>query len=83
VATVAASVGAALYLLGGVLYLGSGLVMPYPWAFGMGLLWATGWGVVFRVYRRAALWTPAVAVGAVVLWVGIVSLGEWAFGWTA
>lgn len=75
--------GAALYLLSGVLYLGSGLVMPYPWAFGMWIIWAAGWGLVVRVYRRAPLWTATVAAGAVALWAAAVSLGEWAFGWTA
>jgi hypothetical protein len=29
------------------------------------------------------MWTPAVPVGAALLWVVIVQLGSWLFGWTA
>ena len=76
-------IGMALYLLVGVLYLGAGLVMPYPWVYGMWALWLTGLFVLGRVFRRSAAWTPVVPVAAVVIWVGIVALGSFLFGWTA
>jgi hypothetical protein len=76
-------VGVLLYLLVGVLYFGSALVMPYPWVFGMWGLWIGGFTVLFRIFRDSRPWTPAVPVGAVILWVVIVQLGSWLFGWTA
>lgn len=76
-------VGIGLYVCLGVLYLGSGLVMPYPWAFGMWVLWIGGWAVLARVFTRRRLWTPAVVVAALALWVTIVLLGEQLFDWTA
>jgi hypothetical protein len=76
-------IGIALYALVGVLYLASGLVMPYPWVFGMWALWIGGFVVVARVFSQSRVWTPAVAVVAVGLWVIIVQLGSWLFGWTA
>jgi hypothetical protein len=76
-------VGISAYLLVGILYFGSALVMPYPWVFAMWALWIGGFIVLFRVFRDSRPWTPVVAVGAVVLWVIIVQLGSWLFGWTA
>lgn len=76
-------IGIGLYVLVGVLYIASGLVMPYPWVFGMWALWGTGFVVLIRVFRASPVWTPAVPVGAVVLWVVIVQLGSWLFDWTA
>ncbi len=75
--------GIVLYGLTGVLYLGSALVMPYPWVFGMWALWIGGFIVLFRMFQDSRLWTPTVAVGALILWVVIVQLGSWLFGWTA
>ena len=76
-------VGIALYALVGVLYIASGLVMPYPWVFGMWALWIGGLVVVARVFSQSRAWTPAVAVVAVALWVVIVQLGSWLLDWTA
>jgi hypothetical protein len=76
-------VGIALYLAVGVFYLGSGLVMPYPWVFGMWALWLCGLVVVARVFAESRKWTPVVPVLAMVLWVAIVQMGSWIFGWTA
>ena len=76
-------IGMGLYLLLGVLYLGSGLVMPYPWAFGMWALWLAGFAILARVFSRLRVWTPAVPVAGLALWVIIVLLGEQLFGWTA
>lgn len=76
-------VGFLLYLLVGVLYVASGLVMPYPWVFGMWALWIGGFIVLYRTFQDSRLWTPVVAVGALILWVVIVQLGSWLFDWTA
>lgn len=76
-------VGIALYLAVGVFYLGSGLVMSYPWVFGMWALWLCGLVVLARVFAESREWTPVVPVVAMVLWVAIVQIGSWIFGWTA
>ena len=76
-------IGMGLYLLLGVLYLGSGLVMPYPWAFGMWAVWVGGSAILARVFSRLRVWTPAVPMAGLGLWVIIVLLGEQLFGWTA
>lgn len=81
--TVLGIVGIGLYLAVGILYVASGLVMPYPWVFGMWALWLAGWVLVIRVVQATPVWTPIVAVGAVGLWVIIVQLGSWLFDWTA
>jgi hypothetical protein len=76
-------IGIVLYAVVGVFYLGSGLVMPYPWAFGMWALWAGGLVVLIRVFSESRVWTPVVPVVAMVLWVIIVQLESWLFDWTA
>lgn len=75
--------GVILYLLVGFPYLASGLVVPYPWVFLLWAAWVGGLVVLVRVVRRAPIWTPAVAVGAVAFWVLVVQLGDWLLGWTA
>jgi len=72
-----------LYVMVGWLYLGSGLVMPYPWVFLMWAVWLAGLVVLLRIFRRARAWTPAVAVGALAFWVIVIQTGSWIFGWTA
>ncbi|MGI9609672.1 MAG: hypothetical protein ACR2NL_05195, partial [Acidimicrobiia bacterium] len=83
VSTTLGIVGIGLYVAVGILYVASGLVMPYPWVFGMWTLWLAGLAVLVPVVREAPVWTPAVAVAALVLWVIIVQLGSWLFDWTA
>ncbi len=75
--------GIVLYLTVGVLYLASGLVVDYPWVFGMWALWLAGLIPLTTVFRTSPAWTPAVPVAATVLWVVIVQLGHWLLGWTA
>ena len=76
-------IAVAAHVMVGVLYFASGLVIPYPWVFGMWVLWL-GWaGVLFVTIRSAPAWSPLVPVGALAMWVLIVLIGEWAFGWTA
>ena len=72
-----------MYFAVGFLYLGSGLLMPYPWVFGMWAVWLVGLFVLARVFEESRLWTPAVAIGALITWVVVVQTGSWLFGWTA
>jgi hypothetical protein len=76
-------IGIGLYVAVGVFYLGSGLVMPYPWVFAMWALWLGGLFVLAKVFSASRPWTPAVPVAAVIVWVIIVQLGSWLFDWTA
>ena len=76
-------VGILLYSMVGWLYFGTGLVMPYPWTYGMWAIWVAGVLVLVRVVRRAPVWTVAVPVAALVIWVTVVQLGSWLFGWAA
>jgi hypothetical protein len=82
-AVVLGVIGIALYVLVGVLYVASGLVMPYPWVFGMWALWLGGFFVLAKVFSASRPWTPAVPVAAAAVWVIIVQLGSWLFDWTA
>ena len=80
VLVVVAAVGQVLV---GVLYLASGLVVPYPWVFGMWALWV-GWsGVLLQIARSATIWSPLVPVASLATWVLIVLMGERVLGWTA
>ena len=76
-------IGILLYAITGWLYLGTGLVMPYPWVYGMWAIWVAGVFVLVRVVRQSPAWTATVPVAAVVIWVTLVELGSWLFGWTA
>lgn len=76
-------IGIALYLATGWLYLGSALVVPYPWVYGFWSAWIVGAFVLARVARRSPAWTPIVPICAVALWVTVVQTGSWLLGWTA
>lgn len=76
-------IGILFYALVGWLYLGTGLVMPYPWVYGMWAIWVAGVLVLVRVVKRFPAWTATVPLAAVVIWVTLVQLGSWLFGWTA
>lgn len=75
--------GLAMYLVIGWLYLGSGLVMPYPWVYLMWAVWCGGLLPLGRTFRRRTPWTPVVAIAALAIWIAVVSLGDWLLGWTA
>jgi hypothetical protein len=81
--TVIGIAGIVLYLLVGILFIASGLVMPYPWVFGMWALWGTGWVLVVKAYQASPATTIIVPIGAAALWAVIVQLGSWLFDWTA
>jgi hypothetical protein len=76
-------IGILLYAITGWLYLGTGLVVPYPWVYGMWAIWVAGLFVLVRVVKRSPAWTATVPVAAVVIWAALVELGSWLFGWTA
>lgn len=75
--------GILLYLAVGWLYLGSGLVVPFPWVWVLWAIWVGGLIVVVRVFRTAPIRTPLIPLAAVGVWVAFVQLGAWIFGWTA
>ena len=76
-------IGIAGHVVVGYLYLVSGLVVP-AWALGvlfviwLGLLW-----LAISLLRRRPAWTLLVPVGAVAIWLAIVSAGDAWLGWTA
>ncbi len=76
-------IGIGVYLMAGGLYLGSGLVVPYPWAYWLWAVWIGGIAVLVSVFRRSPIWTPIVPIAAVALWVTVVQIGHWLLGWTA
>lgn len=75
--------GLGLYTATGWLYLGTPLVVPYPWVLGFWLAWIGGGAAAVRVARRRPRWTPVVAGAAIACWVMAVALGGWLLGWTA
>lgn len=75
--------GVLLYAIVGWLYLGSGLVMPYPWVYGMWAIWLGGLIPLVKVVKRFPAWTPLVPVAALAAWVAIIQVGSMLFGWTA
>jgi len=75
--------GILLYAMVGWPYLGSGLVVPFPWVFALWAIWVGGLFVLIRVVKRYPVWTPAVPVAALIAWVAFVQLGVWLFGWSA
>lgn len=82
-ATIIGITGVVLYLLTGFIYLSSGLVVPAPWLFILWGIWIAGLYLLVTVYRARPMWTPAVPVGAVVVWWVYLMVGEAVLGWTA
>lgn len=78
------ALGLVAYLVVGVIpYLVSGLVVP-GWAYILlWVVWVVGFIFAIRTFRKKPVWTLAFAPAAVAFWFAYVSLGSWAFGWTA
>lgn len=76
-------IGIILYVMVGWFYLASGLMVPGPWLYILWAIWIGGLWVLTRVFRRNPVWTPAVPVGAAIVWVAFVQLGSSLLGWTA
>lgn len=66
----------------GFLMLVSGLLAPLWAVVGMLLGWALLAWLLVTLVRRRSWWTPAVPVGALLLWVTVITLGENLLGWT-
>jgi hypothetical protein len=65
------------------LYVISGLVMPV-WAVGVLLvIWAGLLAVAIALLRSRPPWTMVIPVGALAIWLAVVSAGEAWLGWTA
>ncbi len=75
-------VGFALHLALFPVFLVSGLVVPWPAAAALLVVWVALFvaAVARRHHPPAVLAAPVLAA---VIWVGVVSLGEWLFDWTA
>jgi hypothetical protein len=61
----------------------SGLLAPLWAVIGFYLLWAVGALVLFRLARRRPKVTPLVPIVNALVLAGLISLGEFALGWTA
>jgi hypothetical protein len=65
------------------LYVISGLVMPV-WAVGVLLvIWAGLLAVAIALLRSRPPWTVVIPVGALAIWLAVVSAGDAWLGWTA
>ena len=66
-----------------LLFAASGLVAP-GWAVaGLLVVWFFLVGVSWRMLQQRPLWTLAVPVLDIALWLSVVSLGDAVLGWTA
>lgn len=79
----AGATGVGLYLAVGVLYLGSGLVVPQSVAYALWAIWVLGLITTIRAVVRSPLRSLFAAPAALAFWIGFVQLGSWLFGWTA
>ncbi len=78
------TIGLALYVGVGLLYLVSGLVVPvFPWLVLLNFLWAAGLVFAIRLSRERWWMATVVAVGAILFWVAYVAAGDAFLGWTA
>ena len=75
--------GVLSYLVVGVLYFGSGLVVPQPVVYPLWAIWVLGLVATVRLAARRPPWSLVAAPAALVFWVGFVQTGSWLFGWTA
>ena len=66
-ATISGVIGIALNLVVGCFYLSSGLMVPGPWLFILWGIWLAGIYPLVSVFRRRRVWTPVVAVAAIVV----------------
>ena len=82
-ATITGVIGIILYVAIGLVYLTSGLVVPYPWLLVLWGVWVAGIYALVTVFRERRVWTPLVAVGAAAFWWVFLTVGENLLGWTA
>ncbi|MEE9298262.1 MAG: hypothetical protein V3V29_04425 [Acidimicrobiia bacterium] len=77
------TVGVVSYLAVGVLYLGSGLVVPQSVVYPLWTIWVLGFVATIRLTARRPSWSLLAAPVALAFWVGFVQTGSWLFGWKA
>ncbi len=75
--------GVVSYLAVGVLYLGSGLVVPQSVVYPLWTIWVLGFVATIRLTARRPPWSLLAAPVALAFWVGFVQTGSWLFGWKA
>ncbi len=80
---VAGTAGVVSYLAVGVLYFGSGLVVPELVVYPLWAIWVLGLVATIRLAARRPWWSLLTPPAALVFWVGFVQTGSWLFGWTA
>ena len=71
------------HLVVGWFYLAGGLVIPGYVLFPMWLLWLVLAVLLVRLAVRRSWWTPAIPVGAMALFLLVITVGERVLGWVA
>jgi hypothetical protein len=74
---------AALAHLVGFFYLAGGLVVPGYVLIPLWIVWIVLAAVLVRLAMGESWWTPSVPVGALALFLVVITVGEKALGWTA
>jgi hypothetical protein len=80
---VLAVLAALAHLVVGFFYLAGGLVIPGYVLIPLWILWLVLAALLVRLAMRDSWWTPAVPVGAMALFLVVITVGENALGWTA
>jgi hypothetical protein len=80
---VVAVLAALAHLVVGFFYLAGGLVVPGYVLIPLWIVWIVLAAVLVRLAMRESWWTPAVPLGALALFLVVVTVGEKALGWTA
>ena len=76
-------IGLVLHLAVFALYLVAGLAVPPYGVLFLWTIWAVLFGIAIWLLRTHPAWTPLVPIGAVVIFYGVLSLGEALLGWRA
>jgi hypothetical protein len=79
---VVAALAGLAHLVGGLFYLAGGLVVPGHVLIPLWIVWIVLAAVLVRLAMRDSWWTPAVPVGAMALFLVVITVGENALGWT-
>ena len=80
---VGAGLAMAALLVIGIFYVSAGLVAPLWAVIGLVIIWVSLVVVGLRWFRRHPLRVLVLPVVAVVVWFGVITLGERLLGWTA
>jgi hypothetical protein len=79
---VVAALAGPAHLVVGFFYLAGGLVVPGHVLIPLWIVWIVLAAVLVRLAMRNSWWTPAVPVGAMALFLVVITVGENALGWT-